>query len=149
MMQRSNGKMQGAVLMLLYALSAWGAVLNFPAWGRLVWLRWIGPRDDVWHRDNILLVRAGLTVLSFGISGLAGARLIGAAMSKLPITVPSPIGILFIGSMALAEPMFLRVDENHLNAIGTTHSWRWLLYWSGTAAIFLSFAAYLAMRGRT
>lgn len=123
--------MQSPILLLLYGLSSWGAGLNCQAWGRSLLRHWRTPRPKRWWRDDTLLIRIGLTLLSAGVAGLAGTRLEGVIFRDIAIQVPSSLGILFIGLMACAEPFFLRVDENHAQADGH-RSLVWRLYWAGS-----------------
>jgi hypothetical protein len=117
-------------LLWLYGLCAWGAALNCPAWAALAWRRWRDPAREAAWRDGTLLVRAGLTSLSFGTAGLAGVRLTADLLGGTVLAVPSPAAILFIGCMAAAEPMFLAVDDIHARTRGTW-SRSWALYWVG------------------
>ena len=134
--------MANAALMFLYALCTLGAALNFPAWAMLFWTRFRNPnRIRPWWMDVYLLTRSGLTLLSFGVAGLAGLRLFAAIAGGPKLAVPDPIGLLFIGAMATAEPLFLRVDEVHARARGA-RSWTWRGYWIGVAAI----AAWITAR---
>lgn len=117
-------------LLWLYGLCAWGAMLNFPAWAALLVRRLHDPARGPWFRDVALCVRAGLTCLSFGVCGLASVRLIADLTGGAVLTVPSPAALLFIGLMALAEPMFLYADDIHARARGTW-SRSWVIYWAG------------------
>lgn len=119
------------LLLLLYGLCALGAALNFAAWALLLRRRWREPLPErPRRRDPILLTRFGLTMLSFGVTGLAGVRVWGDLFDGSPLTVPRPLALLFIGCMAAAEPFFLRVDELHARSRGTS-SRAWRLYWVG------------------
>lgn len=124
--------MTNLALLWLYGLCAWGACLNCPAWASLLVRRWRDPARAAWWQDVPLVIRAGLTSLSFGIAGLAGVRIYGAFFEATPITAPSPTAVLFIGCMAAAEPMFLRVDELHAMT-RDRRSWSWRIYWIGAA----------------
>ena len=135
--------MASSILMLLYGLSAWGAALNCQAWAKLLVRHLRIPRSEVWWRDNALLIRVGLTLLSTGVASLAGIRLMGAVLKDVPIVVPSQLGIGSIFLMACAEPFFLRVDENHAKAIGK-RSFVWRLYWAGTVSAVALFAIAVA-----
>ena len=135
------------LLMLFYGLSAWGAALNFPAWARLMVWRLKEIQRPEWQHDSILFMRSGLTLLSFGIMGIAGVRLSGALFGGVPIAVPSPLGVAFIAAMATAETFFLRVDEIHSQARGS-HSIGWRIYWIGAVAMMTVFAVDMMRGGR-
>jgi hypothetical protein len=114
----------------LYGLCCWGASLNFPAWARLLFRQMSPARLVPWHRDVRFMSRLGLTILSFGIAGLSGARFFGALFTGTTIALPGAWVTVFIACMACAEPFFLRIDEVHaIERGGKSIGWR--LYWIG------------------
>ena len=78
----------------------------------------------------LLFARVGLTLVSFGTAGSASARVIAALSGGTPLSVPHPVVTAFIACVAIAEPLFLRMDDLHARSRG---SWSrsWWLYWIG------------------
>lgn len=120
------------VHLIAYSLCAWGAGLNAFAWTRLLLRQLKPPRVKPWWNDPRFVNRIGLVLASFGLLGMEGSRALTAIWTNTAVPTPAPVGFVAIWLMAIAEPMFLRIDEIHAREVGQK-SVNWRLYWIGAA----------------